>query len=75
MQKMSICKNKNTNLNRIQQLNNKIMDSNYFKIFRVRNKILQLVLDSKTSINKTFRIMVKIEMEVVNNKKFIMKIN
>ena len=33
------------------------------------------MLDSKTSINKTFRIMVKIEMEVGNNKKFIMKIN
>jgi len=33
------------------------------------------VLDSKISINKTYRTMDKIEMVVENNRKFIMKIN
>lgn len=72
---MNICKNKNINLNKIQLLNSKIMGNNYSKTFKDKNKILQLVLDSKIFINKTFRIIAKIEMEVVNNKKSIMKIN
>ena len=51
------------------------MDSNYFKTFKAKNKILQLVLDSKISINKTYRTMDKIEMVVANTRKFITKIN
>ena len=58
---MSICKNKNINLSKIQQLNNKIMGSSYFKTFKDKNKILLLVLDSKIFISKTFKIIVKQE--------------